>query len=57
MASKRKRYEESKQDIAEDKRGAKKLGLSMKQYERTPRDRAEDRRGQIKFNRAMRRGG
>jgi hypothetical protein len=57
MAGKRKRYEESKEDIAEDKRGAKKLGLSLKQYERTSRDRAEDRRGQIKFNRAMRRGG
>jgi hypothetical protein len=51
MASKRKRYEESKEDIAEDRRGAKKLGLSMKQYERTVRDKAEDRRGQQRLDR------
>ena len=50
MASKRRRrYEESKEDIAEDKRGARKLGLSLKQYERTARDRAEDRRGQMRM--------
>jgi hypothetical protein len=58
MATKRKQpYEGSKQDLTEDKRGAKKLGVSLKRYERTPKDRAEDRRGQIKFNRGLRRGG
>jgi hypothetical protein len=57
MVSKRKKYEGSGQDLAEDKRGAKKLGVSLKQYERTPKDRAEDRRGQIKFSRGLRRGG
>ena len=51
MASKRKRYEESKADIVEDKRGAKKLGMSLKQYERTARDKAEDKRGQTKLER------
>lgn len=49
MAGKRKRtYEGSKQDIAEDKRGARRLGLSLKQYERTAQDKAEDKRGQMK---------
>jgi hypothetical protein len=51
MASKRRRYEGSKQDIAEDKRGAKKLGMSLKQYERTAQDKAEDRRGQARLGR------
>jgi hypothetical protein len=46
MASKRKRYEESPADIAEDKRGAKKLGVSLKKYEQTAQDKAEDKRGQ-----------
>ena len=49
MASKRRRYEGSKQDIAEDKRGARRMGLSLKQYERTARDKEEDRRGQARF--------
>jgi hypothetical protein len=52
MATKRRRrYEESKADIAEDKRGAKRLGLSLKQYERTAQDRAEDKRGQARLER------
>jgi hypothetical protein len=46
MVSKRRKYEGSKQDISEDKRGAKRLGMSLKQYERTAQDKAEDRRGQ-----------
>lgn len=45
MATRRK-YEGSKADIAADKRGAKKLGQSLKSYERTRQDKAEDRRGQ-----------
>ena len=49
MAGKRKRYEESKTDIAEDKRGAKKLGVSLKAYERTAQDKAEDKRGQARM--------
>jgi hypothetical protein len=48
MAFKRRKYEGSKRDIAEDKRGAKRLGMSLKQYERTAQDKAEDRRGQAK---------
>jgi hypothetical protein len=52
MASKRKRvYEGSKQDISEDKRGARRLGMSLKKYERTAQDRVEDRRGQAKLER------
>lgn len=50
MAGKRKRiYEGSKQDLAEDKRGARRLGLSLKEYERTPKDHAEDVVGQLKL--------
>jgi hypothetical protein len=46
---KRRRYEGSKEDIAEDKRGARKLGMSLRQYERTAKDKTEDRRGQRRF--------
>jgi hypothetical protein len=49
MASKRRKYEGSKQDISEDKRGAKRLGVSLKQYERTVQDKAEDKKGQKKL--------
>lgn len=41
-----KRYEGSAKDRAEDKRGARKLGVSLTKYERTARDRKEDRKGQ-----------
>jgi hypothetical protein len=54
MASKRKRkrtYEGSKADIAEDKRGAEQLGVSLKEYEATAQDKAEDRRGETKMGR------
>ena len=52
MASKRKRsYEGSPADIAEDKRGAKRLGMSLKRYERSAQDKAEDRRGQARMER------
>jgi hypothetical protein len=40
------RYEGSKEDRREDRRGAKKAGTSLKQYERTEKDRREDRAGQ-----------
>jgi hypothetical protein len=40
------RYEESKADIAEDKKGARKMGVSMAAYEKTAKDKAEDKRGQ-----------
>ena len=50
MAGKRKVYEGSAADIAEDKRGAKKLGMSAKQYERSARDKAEDKAGQAKLS-------
>jgi hypothetical protein len=49
--AKRKQYEGSKQDIIEDRRGAKKRGMSLKQYERTAQDKAEDKRGQAKLGR------
>lgn len=45
-----KKYEESPQDIAEDKRGAKKMGVSMKTYEKSAKDKAEDRRGQARLD-------
>jgi hypothetical protein len=46
-----KRYEGSKEDVAEDKRGAKKLGVPLRQYERTAQDKAEDKRGQARLAR------
>lgn len=49
VSKRRRRYEDSRADIAEDKRGAKRLGLSLKQYERTAKDKAEDKRGQMRF--------
>lgn len=48
MASRRK-YEGSKADIVEDRRGVKKLGKSLKSYERTRQDKVEDRRGQSRL--------
>ena len=45
----KRKYEGSKRDIAEDKRGAKKLGVGLRAYEKTARDRAEDKRGQAKL--------
>ena len=41
-----KKYEGSKRDLAEDKRGAKKLGVPLKAYEKTAQDKREDRKGQ-----------
>jgi hypothetical protein len=49
MVSKRKSYEGSKEDLAEDRRGAKKLNVTVKAYEQTARDKVEDRRGQAKL--------
>jgi hypothetical protein len=49
MAKKARRYEDSPADIAEDRRAAKKLGISMKAYEKTARDKAEDKRGQARL--------
>jgi hypothetical protein len=51
MAGKRKGYEGSKADLAEDKRGAKRKGMSLKDYETSAQDKAEDRKGQAKLGR------
>jgi hypothetical protein len=40
------RYEGSPKDIAEDKKGAKKLGVGLRAYEKTARDKKEDSKGQ-----------
>jgi hypothetical protein len=40
------RYEGSKEDEREDRRGAKKAGMSRSQYERTAKDKREDHAGQ-----------
>lgn len=40
-----KRYEGSAADKAEDKRGAKATGKSLKAYEKTARDKREDKAG------------
>lgn len=39
-------YEGSSKDIAQDKKGAKKLGVGLRAYERTSRDKREDAKGQ-----------
>jgi hypothetical protein len=44
-------YENSRKDLAEDRRGAKKLGVSLKKYEETAQDKAEDRKGQARMRR------
>lgn len=49
MARAPKKYEGSKQDLAEDRRGAKRAGVTLKAYERTAQDKAEDKRGQVKL--------
>ena len=46
----KRKYEGSKADIAEDKRGAKRMGLPLKKYEQTARDKIEDRRGQARLS-------
>jgi hypothetical protein len=50
MVFKRK-YEGSKADLAEDKKGAKRKGVSLKDYETSAQDKAEDRKGQAKMGR------
>jgi hypothetical protein len=40
------KYEGSAKDTAEDRRGAKQLGVGLKAYERTARDKREDSKGQ-----------
>lgn len=42
------RYEGSKADIREDKRNAKKSGMSMKKYEKSDMDKKADKAGQKK---------
>ena len=44
-------YEGSRKDLAEDRRGAKKRGVSLKKYEETAQDKAEDRKGQARMGR------
>lgn len=44
-------YENSRKDLAEDRRGAKKRGVSLKEYEKSAQDKAEDRKGQARMGR------
>ena len=39
-------FEGSKKDLAQDKAGARKMGVSQKAYENTARDKAQDKAGQ-----------
>jgi hypothetical protein len=39
-------FEGSKKDKAQDKAGARKMGVSQKAYENTARDKAQDKAGQ-----------
>ena len=43
------KYEGSREDQAQDRRGAKKAGVGLRAYERTARDKAEDKAGQQKL--------
>lgn len=43
------KFEGSPKDLAQDKKGAKKMGVGLRAYERTSRDKAEDRAGQKKM--------
>jgi hypothetical protein len=43
------KYEGSPKDRAEDRKGAKKLGVGLRAYERTPRDKREDAKGEKKM--------
>lgn len=45
-----KQYEGSKKDLAEDKKGARKLGVGLRKYEQTARDKTEDRKGQARLD-------
>jgi hypothetical protein len=47
---KKRKYEESPEDVVEDKRGAKKLGVPLREYEQTAKDKAEDKRGQARMD-------
>jgi len=49
------KYEGSREDQAQDRRGARKLGVGLKAYERTARDRSEDKVGQKKLAKGRRR--
>lgn len=53
--SKPKRFEGSPADKAEDKRGAKKAGVSVKAWEGSPSDKRADAAGQRKLNAAAKR--
>jgi len=47
--ARRANYEGSKQGLAEDKKGARRRGVTLKAYEKTAQDKAEDKRGQAKL--------
>jgi hypothetical protein len=44
------RYEKTQSDLREDRRGAKRLGVSLSQYEKTQRDKREDAAGQRRLD-------
>ncbi len=46
----RKHYEGSAEDLAEDKRGAKKHGMTMKQWEASEEDEEQDESGEAKMS-------
>lgn len=48
------RYEKTLEDIREDKRGAKRMGITLREYEKTARDKREDARGQRRLDRRTR---
>lgn len=53
MARRPPQFEGSKADMAQDIRGARKMGTTVKNYEKTARDKVQNVVGQRRFN-AMR---
>jgi hypothetical protein len=47
------RYEGSAEDEAEDRRGAKRMGISQREYERTAQDRREDKAGEKRLGKRL----
>ena len=55
IAARKRRYEGSPADERQDKRSAKKRGMSVKAYERTAEDKRQDKAGQKRLDKARKR--
>ena len=55
LPARKRRYEGSPADERQDKRSAKKRGMSVKAYERTAEDKRQDKAGQKRLDKARKR--